>query len=426
MAATICIFEDIHYDRLLPLTYFRPVYNLHSGIFSLKEKIIRRYPKAAVALHCRSYLADYMRLRNPGVRVNDIVGDECLFINGRIIAHEKCEKQIPLKSNEDVVYLHNGEVVAAHVSGMNLKRLKDRLNDPLSLSDFEGIPTREVVAETISYPWDLVHRNGTELRRDCADLMKEKKGKHVKGKVYKGVHLLNTADIFIDEGATVKPGTVLDAEDGPLYIGRNVRIFPHATIIGPAYIGEGSWIKVGAQIYENTAIGPMCKVGGEVEESIIHGYSNKQHAGFLGHSYIAQWVNLGAGTNNSDLKNNYSTVRVQMNDQQIETGLQFVGLIMGDHSKSAINSMFNTGTVVGVSSNVVGNGFPPKFVPSFSWGAASETVTTYEVERAIEVARRVTARRNVKFSDAEERLFRTIFELTSAERKRLRMAKQTL
>lgn len=418
MSATICIFEDTHYDRLLPLVFFRPVYNLKSGIFSLKEKIIRRYPNATVTLHCRPYLADYMRLRNPSVRVNDIPGTECLFINGRVIAHDEFEKHIPLKSKSDVVYVHNGEVIAARVSGTNLKRLKSRLNTLLSIEDFEGISTEEVVAETISYSWDLVHRNGTELKRDFAEAMARLRGKKIRGKVYKGVHLLNKADIFIDEGTSVKPGTVLDAENGPIYIGKNVRVFPHATLIGPLYVGDGSWIKVGAQIYENTTIGPMCKVGGEVEESVIHGYSNKQHAGFLGHAYIGAWVNLGADTNNSDLKNNYGKVKVQVGNQQIDTGLQFVGLTMGDHSKSAINSMFNTGTVVGVSSNIFGSGFPPKYVPSFSWGAAGETLTTFGIDRAIDVARRMMARRNIELTATEEKLFRKIFELTSPERKR--------
>ncbi|MBI3004934.1 MAG: transferase, partial [Ignavibacteriales bacterium] len=213
-------------------------------------------------------------------------------------------------------------------------------------------------------------------------------------------------------------GVVIDTEDGPVIIGKNVKVFPNATIIGPVFIGDNSWIKVGAQIYENTSIGPVCKVGGEVEETIIHSYSNKQHAGFLGHSYIAPWVNLGADTNNSDLKNNYGNVKVYVNGQQVDTGLQFVGLTMGDHSKAAINSMFNTGTVVGVCSNIFGFGFPPKYVPSFSWGAAGETFTTFSIDKAIEVARRVMARRKIELTATEEKLFRKIFELTSDDRKK--------
>lgn len=419
MSTNICIFEDIYYARLLPLVFFRPVYNLRCGITSLKEKIIRTYPKAQVSLHCRPYLADYMRLRNPGVKVNDLVGESCLFINGRLIADPSIAKNIPLEVKQDVVYVNGDQVIAAHVSGVNLKKMKKKLNDLISLSDFDGLDKADIDLECIAYPWDVVRHNGAQIRHDFEWATKVNgRKKRIKGRVCEGVHLLDEENLFIDEGAVVKPGVVLDAEEGPIYIGKNVRIFPQATIIGPAYIGDGSWIKVGSAIYENTSIGPVCKVGGEVEDSIIHGFSNKQHAGFLGHSYIGTWVNLGADTNNSDLKNNYGSVKVAMGGELIDTGLQFVGLTMGDHSKSAINSMFNTGTIVGVSSNIFGSGFPPKNVPSFSWGAAGETLTTYNVDRAIDVARRVMARRKIELTATEEKLFRKIFDLTSEERRR--------
>jgi UDP-N-acetylglucosamine diphosphorylase/glucosamine-1-phosphate N-acetyltransferase len=209
---------------------------------------------------------------------------------------------------------------------------------------------------------------------------------------------------------------VLDAENGPIYIGKNVKILPNAVIEGPAYVGDGSLIKVSAKIYENTSIGPVCKVGGEVEASIIHAFSNKQHEGFIGHSYLGTWVNIGADTNNSDLKNDYGNVKVYVDGELIDSGSMFVGLIMGDHSKSGINLMFNTGTVVGVSCNIYGSGLPPKFVPSFSWGGAQDGFVTYRIDKAIEVARRVMARRNVQLTEIDEKLFRKIFELTEEER----------
>jgi UDP-N-acetylglucosamine diphosphorylase/glucosamine-1-phosphate N-acetyltransferase len=162
----------------------------------------------------------------------------------------------------------------------------------------------------------------------------------------------------------------------------------------------------------------MCKVGGEVEGAIIHSFSNKQHDGFLGHAYLGMWVNLGADTNNSDLKNNYGTVKVVIDGTQVDTGSMFMGLVMGDHSKSSINSMFNTGTVVGVSSNVFGSGFPPKSVPSFAWGG-SEGMTTYEIERALDVARRVMGRRKVELTKAEEAVLRSVFEQTKNARSAL-------
>lgn len=417
MANSICIFEDVHYSQLLPLVYFRPVYNLRCGILSLKAKLFRAYPKATFSIHCRAYLADYMKVRNPGIRVNEISGDECLFINGRVIADAEFSKKVPLHEKSDVVYVYKNQVVAARVSGRNLTKLRKNIGSLLSLSDFDGIPQKDINVDLISYSWNLIQNNKTQLMKDYALLVGAKKKTGNKGKVYKGAYLLNEKDIFIDDGAIIKPGVVLDAEGGPIFIGKNVKIFPHATIIGPAYIGDGSLVKIGAQIYSDTTIGPICKVGGEIESSIIHGYTNKQHDGFLGHSYVGAWVNLGAGTTVSDLKNNYHSVRVTVGGEQFDTGLQFVGPTLGDHAKTAINSMFNTGTVIGVSSNIFGDGFPPKYVPSFSWGAAGETFTTYNIDRAIDVARRVMLRRNIVLTPAEDKLFRKIFDLTSEERR---------
>ncbi|MDE3057690.1 MAG: GlmU family protein [Bacteroidota bacterium] len=418
MAEHICIFEDAYYARLFPLVYFRPVYNLKCGIVSLKEKILRTYTGVLSAIHCRPYLSDYMRLRNPGVHVNEVSAESCLFINGRIIADEHLAKKIPLKGQHDTVYVKGGQIVAARVSGAKLIALKNKMNDVYTLSDFNDLRREEVDVTLVNYPWDVISHNSEELRRDFKILTKRKTKKMFRGNMYPGSHLLNRKEIFVDEGTVIKPGCTLDAEAGPIYIGKHVTIMPHSTIIGPAFIGDGSILKVGARIYEDTSIGPVCKVGGEVEASIFHGYSNKQHDGFIGHSYIGTWVNLGADTNNSDLKNNYGPVKVYINGDLVDSGSQFVGLTIGDHSKSAINSMFNTGTVVGVSSNIFGYGFPPKYVPSFSWGAAGETFTTYNVDRAIDVARRVMLRRKMSLTDVEEKLFRKIFELTMEERKK--------
>ncbi|HLA69727.1 MAG TPA: GlmU family protein [Bacteroidota bacterium] len=417
MAPTICLFEDNHATRLLPLVYFRPVYNLKCGILSLKEKILHVFPKAVVTLHCRGYLTEYMRLRNPDFRVNELPTGDTLFLNGRTIVDEALAKQLS-DGRDDHVFMAGDDVVAARVQASNLGRVRGKIGDPISAGLFDGMPRSTVNATMISYPWDLVRHNGDELVKDFGRLMKRVKGKRIRGDVSKGAHVLGRNDIYVGEGACVNPGVVLDAEEGPIYIGKKARIFPQATILGPVSVGDQSWVKVGAQIYEHTSIGPLSKVGGEVEETIIHGYSNKQHGGFLGHAYIGAWVNLGADTNNSDLKNNYGNVRVSIGDELVDTGMQFVGLTMGDHSKSAINSMFNTGTVVGASCNIFGYGFPPKYVPSFSWGAAGETFTTYGVDKAIDVARRVMSRRKVALASPEERLFKKVFELTSDERRR--------
>ena len=418
MVDSICLFEGIYYSRLLPLVYFRPTYDLRCGILTLREKVQHYFPNTPISLHCREYLNDLVKQQNPGVVVNDVKGKSCLFLNGRVIADSKLAQQ--LSTDIDTLFVKGETIIAARVSGSKLGSLKNKLNDLFTFSDFNELLKKEVDAKVIHYPWDLISNNGEQIISDFNLLTSKVDGSKIKGKIYAGAHLINEDKIFIDEGAKVKPGVVLDAENGPIYIGKDAKIFPNAVIEGPAFIGNKSAIKIGAKIYENTSIGEVCKVGGEVEESIIHSYSNKQHDGFLGHSYLGMWVNLGAGTNNSDLKNNYGSVKVIINGEQVDSGSMFVGLTMGDHSKAAINTMFNTGTVVGVSSNIFGAGFPKKYVPSFAWGG-SDSTTSYDVEKALDVARKVMARRNIKLTDVEERIFRYIFDLTSEERKKLGM-----
>ena len=418
MSKQICLFEDIYHPDLLPLVYFRPTFNLRCGILSLKEKVQLAYPKAEVTLHCRSYIADYMRLRNPGHSVNEVPGKECLFINGRAIVDANFAKLVTLDGEQNVVYIKNDRVVAARVSGQKLATLKGHLNGIFSISDFDGLRVQQVDVQMIDYPWELIKYNGAQIRSDFEMMKKSARRKKETHKKYPGVHILNEKNVHIGHGSVIKPGVVIDAENGPVYIGSNVHIMSFSTIIGPSYIGDGSIVKVGAKIYQDCSIGPVCKIGGEIESTILHSYSNKQHDGFLGHSYLGAWVNCGAGTVTSDLKNNYSSVKVYVNGEPVDSGMQFVGVTIGDHSKTAINSTFNTGTVIGVSSNVFGTGFPPKYVPSFSWGAAGETFTTYNIEKAINVAEKVMIRRNIELSEQEEKLFRKIFDLTSDERRK--------
>ena len=413
MIDRICLFEDPHIRRLLPLVYTRPVYDLRCGMLTLREKVQKHYPKTTIELHARPYLVDLLREQNPGTSVNRAEGQGCLFLNGRLVASEELSRQIPL-DGPDALYTSGEILVAARLGGRTLDALRGKLPEFPEISAFPGLPKTELSPKMVSYPWDLVNFNGAEIVSDFR-LLAPEKGEKMRGTVYEGAHLINPGNIVIGEGSGVKPGVVLDGEAGPIWIGNNVTVFPNAVIEGPAYIGDRSMIKVGAKIYENTSIGPVCKVGGEVEGSVIHSFSNKQHDGFLGHAYLGMWVNLGADTNNSDLKNNYGSVKLVIDGETVDSGSTFMGLVMGDHSKSAINSMFNTGTVVGVSSNVFGSGFPPKSVPSFTWGGA-EGLKTYELERALEVARRVMGRRKMVLSPAEEKVLRVVFDLTKKER----------
>ena len=417
MVDTVCIIEDIYYSKLLPLVYFRPVYDLRCGILTLKEKIQKYYSDIPLSLHCRSYLSDSVKRSNPNVLVNDLPKDikSCLFINGRVIVDANFRDKVP-SDGSDTLYVDGETIIAARVSGPNLDFLRKSMNDLFTISDFSGLLKKEIKVDYISYPWDLIKYNGKQLVSDF-NLLVNKNENNIKGKIYEGAILVSKQNIFIGDNAVIKPNVVIDAENGPIYIDSDAKIFSNAVIEGPAYIGKKSTVKIAAKIYENTSIGEVCKVGGEVEDSIIHSYSNKQHDGFLGHAYLGSWVNLGADTNNSDLKNNYGSVKVVINDEQIDSGSMFVGLTMGDHSKSSINTMFNTGTVVGVSSNVFGSGFPPKYIPSFTWGG-SDSLTSYALDRSIDVAKRVMERRHIEFSEIDERIFRKVFDLTKEERRR--------
>ena len=411
----ICIFEDKNYINLEPLIYSRPVYQLVCGITTLKEKILRSFPGRKYSLHCRTYLRDVLQQEFPKTLINKIADDECLFINGRILSDINLSKLFT--SKEDKLFLSGNVVVAAKLSGERLSYFKDKMPEVFGAENFFGLPTQQLKIKFVNYVWDLINNNGKEIKKDYVYLtgkgMAVKKG--LKRKVHAGVHFVNKKEVFIANGVEIKPGCVIDASGGPVYIDKGALLYPNVVIEGPVYIGERTKIKSAATIYENVSIGKVCKVGGEVEDMIMMAYSNKQHAGFIGNSYIGSWVNLGAGTSNSDLKNNYSTITVAVNGKEIDSGVQFLGMIMGDHSKSAINTMFNTGTVVGFACNVFGAGFPTKEISSFSWGG-SEGFITHKVERCIGTARKVLERRSIKMSAADEDLFREIFNLTRESR----------
>ncbi len=404
----ICIFEDEQYLNFEPLIFSRPVFDLVCGMTTLKEKIIRAFPKEKVALKFRNHLESFVKADNPKCKVNQFNDDDYLLINGRIIAPSNLKNILSVKSGEEKVFISKGVVVAAKISKRRIKDLSLGKVENIDTKLFSNLSPVEVDIPVADYLWDLVYLNGKEIQNDFKIFTKRKSSAKKK---YAGVSFVNKKNVFIGKDVEIKPGVVLDASTGPIYIERNVAIFPNAVIQGPFYIGESSKIKSCATIYPNVSIGKVCKVGGEVEDTIIHPYSNKQHSGFLGHSYLGSWINLGADTNNSDLQNNYGTIKVQVNGKHIDSGRQFVGLIMADHSKTAINTMFNTGTVVGFSSNVYGAGFPPKYIPSFGWGG-SESMKEYKLAKAIETAKAVFARRDKKFSSEDEKLFETIFNLT--------------
>ena len=409
MSIPICIFEDEKYRNFLPLTYFRPVYDLKSGIFSILEKIEKYYDSKNVILHSRKYLQNILKEERKEYLVNDFTAEKILFINGRLLPSGKISELIPLEGNDEI-FLSNNKIVAARLSSKNYNKIIISNND--TFLDFSKLDCKKTEVDTylFDYPWHLIQKNGEEIGND----IKLMSLKPVQNKI-EGVHFLNRDSIFINDNVTIKPNVVLDAEDGPIFIDEGVKILSGTYISGPVCIGRNSLVKANTQIYHDTTIGPVCKVGGEIENSIIHSYSNKQHEGFLGHAYLGSWVNIGASSNNSDLKNDYGKIKVLLNGEEVDTGTNFMGLIMGDHSKCAINTMFNTGTIVGVSCNVYGSNFPPRFIPSFSWGGA-DRLREYHLRKAIEVAKIVKSRRNKNMTTADLEVFKKVFELTQKER----------
>ncbi|MEP0843005.1 MAG: hypothetical protein HRF43_09875 [Phycisphaerae bacterium] len=399
---TLIAFEDAGYRNLLPLCYWRTTGELRTGYGRLLDYLARGV-SAAPQIYCRAMLAQVTaeRLKVP-VNARPM-GEPVLYVNSRLLVTAPLQIG-PVPS----VQWAGQELVAVHAHRALAERLTpERFLDPAGLGEtLSDLPVHAFAANPrlMRYPWDLVHANPAMLHW-C--WQRAGHGGVIDGRICEGAHLLNPSAIRIGRGSTIKPGVVLDAENGPIWIGDNVTISPNCSLEGPCYVGDGSLIQPGAVLRDAMSIGRRCKVGGELESSIIHGYSNKQHDGFLGHSYVAEWVNLAADTVNSDLKNTYGNVRVAINGVEVDSGQMFVGLTIGDHSKTGIGQMFPTGAVVGFGSNVATCDFAPKFVPSFTW-ITGQGAAAYDVQRCLEVARKVMLRRQVEMSAAEAELFQEV------------------
>jgi len=319
-----------------------------------------------------------------------------------------------MPAENTVVYLAGNVVAAVRFPETQPRFDVDGwIRDGAGADAFPDAEVRGIDCPAVEFPWHLISNNETMLRQDARQF--ELGTISPESTVSPSAELLVREQVHIGDGASIGAGVVIDASGGPVVIDAGATVMHQSIILGPSYIGKKSRIKIGAKIYENTSIGPVCKAGGEIEGSILAEYANKQHDGFLGHSYLAPWTNLGADTNTSDLKNNYSQVAMTLEGTEYKTGMMFLGLVMADHSKSGINTMFNTGSCVGVGCNLYGGGFPPKDIPSFSWGGA-DGMMEYDLEKFLETARRVVERRNVQLSDAERVLLRYIYEHTAGQR----------
>ena len=393
----IILFDDESREQMLPLSYTRPVAEIRTGIFTIRERW-ERLLKGKASYITSEYLADRYPMH---------IEDDNIVINGALMPNDRLVRLMEqMEPNEAL--MDQGNLIAAR---LNSKQFEHLLHEE-SIEEISGIELVDTPFIHLAYPWDLFLFLRATIEYDF-DLITHGRTSQ---SIPSNNQVISPDAIFLEEGAHVTC-SILNAQSGPIYIGKNAQVMEGSVIRGPVTIGEGSIVKMGSKIYGPTAIGPDCRVGGELKEVVMLGHSNKAHDGFLGNSIIGEWCNLGAGTTVSNLKNNYSNVRMWDHTTQSmrDTGLQFLGMVMGDHSKAGIQSMFNTGTMVGVACNIFGEGFPPKFIPSFSWGGASGLVP-HRIEEAMETATRVMARRDITFGETDEKIFRNVFNLSAVYR----------
>ena len=384
------LFDNPNRNNLLPLTFTRPVADIRIGILTIREKW-EKYLGAKTS----TLTEDYLSAKYPIIK-----GKQNVLINGSICPNAALVKMVSkLKPNQALV--HDDYLIAICLNDGDI----DNLDSAENIEDVEmNLP--HIKLDNL---WDIFSKNGNAIKEDFELITKGRKS----AKPSPTNKLINSENIFIEKGAKLECA-ILNANDGPIYIGADAEIMEGSVIRGPFALCEHSTVKMAAKIYGPTTIGPHCKVGGEVNNSVFIGYSNKAHDGFLGNSVIGEWCNIGADSNNSNLKNNYTEVKLWNYPEKkfIGTGLQFCGLIMGDHSKCGINTMFNTGTVVGVSANIHGHGFQRNFVASFSWGNSSVGFTTFEVNKAIEIAERVYERRGMKLDEKDKNILKYLHKMT--------------
>ena len=386
------LFDGPYRNNLLPFTFTRPVADIRVGILTIRQKW-ESYLEYTTTTVTEDYLAD----KFPMVEMEDNI-----MINASFLPNMEVVEVVKNLSHNQALFKAEDVIAFFTKEG-------EEVND---FSNFEAIEFEGDILK-IEHTWDIFSKNGEALVEDFNLITKDRQSEPIPATI----NTINPENIFIEKGATLNFAT-LNASSGPIYIGRNAEIMEGSIVRGPLALCNNATLKMASKIYGPTTIGPHSKVGGEVSNSIIFGFSNKGHDGFLGNSVLGEWCNLGADTNNSNLKNNYAEVRLW--DYQTKgfakTGLQFCGLMMGDHSKCGINTMFNTGTVVGVSANIFGSGFPRNFVPSFSWGG-SKGFVTYKTNKAFEVAEVVMARRKEEFTDQDKAILEYIFEETKQYRR---------
>ncbi|MFO0322545.1 MAG: GlmU family protein [Bacteroidota bacterium] len=388
------LFEDYSRKDLLPFTYTKPISEIRIGILTITQKW-ELFLNQKLSFQTEDFLS---------LKYKKEITTDNVYINGKICPN-----------NELITFISNLKNNQSIKAGNDLIAYRTNESDIIDveklLKNATEIPKNYISVKNV---WDIFVKNSEALKFDFEILTKEKKSQQLPSS---NILIGDSNQLFIEEGAYIEAAT-FNTTTGPIYIGKNAEVMEGSLIRGPFALGQHSTLKLGAKIYGATTIGPHCKVGGEVNNSVIFGYTNKAHDGFLGNSVIGEWCNLGADTNNSNLKNNYGTVKLFNYADEIlkDSGLQFCGLMMGDYSKCGINTMFNTGTVVGVAANIFGSGFPPTHIPSFTWGG-SENMEPYKLDKLFETNERVYARRELEFNNLEKNILTEIFNQTEKFRK---------
>ena len=386
------LFDGPSRNALLPFTFTRPVADILIGIMTIRQKWEMRLGSTMTTL-----TEEYLLEKFPMVELEENVMINASFLPNNALA----ELVSNLGANQAI--FKGDEVIAFYT------------NEEQEEVDFDTYEIIEYNGDciTVEHTWDIFSKNDAAIREDFEFLTEDRKSQPIP----KSVNVIAPENIFIEEGAKLEFVT-LNASAGPIYIGRDSEIMEGSAIRGPFALCNNASVKMGSKVYGATTIGPYSRIGGEVKNTVLFAHSNKGHEGYLGDSVIGEWCNMGADTNNSNLKNNYEEVKLWSYETEgfTKTGLQFCGLMMGDHSKCGINTMFNTGTVVGVSANIFGAGFPRNFIPSFSWGGASG-FSTYVTKKAFETARLVMSRRGIEFDEREAAILEHVFEESKKWRK---------
>lgn len=393
----LCFFEDEKLANFHPLTLTRPIDDLRLGIFTIRDKWIK------------SLKADsFARIVRPGLqgvfqsgKINP--GESCIWINARYLPSDALIEEIH-NLQDGTCLLVDSTVIAARVDSQTSQAWFNEGNP--NFSNLLVVESQDY--NRLEYLWDFVPVNGREIIRDFT-LAGSPEPENTTISAH--ATLENRDNVTVENGAEIEAGSVLDARKGSIYIGKNATVMAGSILRGPIAVCEGAIVKAGAKIYGNTTIGPVCKVGGEVSNTIFHSYSNKAHHGYIGHSVVGQWCNFGAGATVSNLKTNYSNVRVPHweKEEELDSGQKFVGVIFGDYSKSAINAVINSGTVTGVCCNILSRDFPPKFIRSFSW-VGSNVIQPYKIDKALDAMKIMMSRRDVELSGDYKKMMQRIFE----------------